>query len=117
MADLSTMPEEINVVHYGGDTLTIHIQITAQTIGGRTFFAQVRQKATNSRIDATFGVIVTAEGADIVLSSEDSKRLSARGVYEGVWDVQLAEADGSDPVTTLAYGDMVINPDVTRVAA
>jgi hypothetical protein len=28
--------------------------------------------------------------------------------------VQLAEADGLDPVTTLAGGDLKIYPDVTR---
>lgn len=114
MADLSTMPQEVNVQHYGGDTLIIHIKIDTTLIAGRVFTAQVRSKAVVSKIDASFSVTVTATGADITLASVDCQRLSARGLYEGVWDVQLAPAGGGDPVTTLAYGGLLLNPDVTR---
>lgn len=114
MADLSTMPQIVNVEHYGGDTLTIHLKVATEIIAGRVFSAQVRSKAVTAKVDAAFGVILTAAGADIVLSSADSRRLSSRGDYEGVWDVQLAMPDGSDPVTTVGYGEMLIHPDVTR---
>lgn len=117
MAELSTMPQEVNIEHYGGDTLTIHIKIDAAQIAGRVFTAQVRSKATSAKVDATFTVTTTAVGADIVLSSADVKKLSSRGVYEGVWDVQLGmPTEPRDPVTTLGYGTMLINPDVTRAA-
>ena len=114
MADLSTMPQVVNVEHYGGDTLPIHIKATPEIIAGRVFSAQVRSKAVTAKVDATFGVIITPEGADIILSSADSRRLSMRGLYEGVWDAQLSMPDGSDPVTTVAYGELLIHPDVTR---
>lgn len=115
MPDLSTLPQEVNIDHYAGDTLTIHIKIDTAQIAGRQFFAQVRSKAVSNKIDATFGVILTTPGADIVLASADCQKLAARGLYEGFWDVQLAQADGSDPVTTLGYGELRVHPDVTRL--
>lgn len=117
MPDLSTMPQQVNIEHYGGDTLPIHVKAPPEIIAGREFTAQVRGKAVASKVDATFSVILTAVGADIILSSEDCRRLSARGIYEGVWDVQLAMPGGLDPVTTLGFGDLIINPDVTRPVA
>jgi hypothetical protein len=114
MAELNTLPQVIDIDAYGGDTLTIHIKADTTTIAGRVFTAQVRLDTADGTIDATFTSQVTAEGADISLSSEDSARLSADGMYEGVWDVQLAPAAGGDPVTTLGYGALRIHPDVTR---
>lgn len=117
MADLSTLPQEANIDAYGGDTLTIHIKISTAEIAGRVFSAQVRSNTTSHKIDAQFQVLLTAEGADIRLLAADTKRLSARGLYEGRWDVQLAmEGATPDPVTTLAYGDLRLHPDVTRPA-
>jgi hypothetical protein len=117
MAELSTLPQEVNIEAYGHDTLTVHIKISAALIAGRVFTAQVRGKATSSKVDATFNVVTTATGADIVLSSVDTRRLSSRGEYLGFWDVQLAPPTGVDPVTTLAYGELKLKPDVTRAAA
>ena len=114
MTDLSTLPQEYNFDAYGGDTLTIHVKIDPATVGGRVFTAQIRSKAVATKVDATFGVILTAEGADLVLSSADSRALAKRGLYTGVWDAQLAMAGGLDPVTTIAYGEMRVHPDVTR---
>lgn len=115
MADLSTLPQEANIDAYGGDTLTIHIKISVAEIAGRVFTAQVRSNNTAHKIDASFQVITTSEGADIRLLAADTKRLSSRGLYEGRWDVQLAMAGADpDPVTTLAYGDLRLHPDVTR---
>lgn len=114
MTALSTLPQVIDIDAYGGDTLIIHIKADTATIAGRTFSAQVRAQPTSTKIDATFSVVTTVDGADIQLSSADAKRLSARGEYEGFWDVQLAPAAGGDPVTTLGYGDLRLHPDVTR---
>lgn len=116
MTDLSTLPQEINIDAYGGDTLTIHVKASAETIAGRVFSAQVRSKTTSNKIDAQFIVTLTPEGADVMLSSLDARRLSARGLYEGFWDVQLAPPAGVDPVTTLGYGELRLHPDVTRPA-
>lgn len=117
MTDLSTLPQILNIDAYGGDTLIIHIKADTETIAGRVFSAQVRAKATSSKIDATFTVTLTAVGADIQLSSADARRLSSRGLYEGFWDVQLAPPVAPDPVTTLGYGELRLHPDVTRAPA
>lgn len=111
---LSTLPQIINIDHYGGDTLTLHHKVAPEVIDGREFFAQIRSKASSSRVDATFSVVLTVEGADLILSSADSRALCSRGLYEGAWDVQLAATGGADPVTTLAYGEFRVHPDVTR---
>jgi hypothetical protein len=112
--DLTTVPQVVNIEHYAGDTLMIHIVATAEVIAGRTFFAQVRGKRGASKLDATFTVLPNATGVDLVLYGEDSQRLALRGPYTGFWDVQLAESDGSDPVTTLAHGELLLAVDVTR---
>lgn len=115
MAELSTLPQEVNIDHYGGDTLPIHIVISDALIAGRVFTAQVRAKTVTAKVDATFVVVVVpGVGADLMLLAEDCRRLSARGLYEGVWDVQLAMPDGLDPVTTLGFGELRVHPDVTR---
>jgi hypothetical protein len=107
------MPQIINIDHYAGNTLTIHVAASVALIGGREFSAQVRSDPTSTRLDAAFGIILTPTGADLVLLSEDSQRLAKRGLYEGFWDVQLSMA-GADPVTTLGYGELRLHPDVTR---
>jgi hypothetical protein len=116
VTDINTLPQEVNIDHYAGDTLTIHVIIDSAVVAGRTWKAQVRTKAAVPRIDAEFGIIPTAEGVDLVLYSTDSLELARRGPYTGMWDVQLAEADGSDPVTTIAYGEIRLHPDVTRIS-
>lgn len=117
MTDLSTIPEEVNIDHYSGDTLTIHIKASTEVIAGRVFTAQVRSNKNATKIDASFVVYVNAEGADIVLESADCHALTKRGDYAGFWDVQLAMPDGSDPVTTLGQGDLRLHSDVTRAAS
>lgn len=114
MSSISTLPQVVDIDHYAGDTLTVHITASAEVIAGRVFKAQVRASKAAGRVDAEFSVIVTAEGADIVLSSADSLELTRRGDYSGFWDVQLAMPDGSDPVTTVAYGELRLHLDVTR---
>jgi hypothetical protein len=87
-------------------------------IAGRVFTAQVRSSRNATRPDAVFSVVLRAGyGADIVLASADCLALTRRGDYEGFWDVQLAMPDGSDPVTTLAHGELRLHSDVTRAAA
>ena len=114
MSVLSTLPPVIDIDHYAGDTLTIHVVVSDAVIAGRVFTAQVRANKSAVKVDATFSVILNAEGADIVLSSADSLALTKRGPYTGFWDVQLAQADGSDPVNTLGCGELRLHCDVTR---
>lgn len=115
MPNIDARPQIIDIDHYAGDTLTIHVKIAPELIGGRTFFAQVRAKRDGQRLDASFQVRNEAWGADLILLHEDCQRLARRGKYTGFWDVQLSEADGSDPVVTLASGELRIHPDVTRL--
>lgn len=113
MPDFDTRPTEVNVDHYGGDTLSLYVRVDAAIVAGREWNAQVRTARTSQTIAAVFTVLPDAGGATIQLASDDCKRLSARGLFTGVWDVQLSNA-GSDPVTTLAQGELRIHPDVTR---
>jgi hypothetical protein len=114
---LSTLPQVVDIDHYGGDTLPVHIKISDALIGGRVFSAQVRKTKNSQKIDGTFTVLIVAGvGADIFLPSATCLELTKRGDYEGYWDVQLAPAGGGDPVTTLAHGELRIHSDVTRAA-
>lgn len=116
MSDISTLPQVVNIDHYSGDTLPINVNISDELIAGRTFFGQVRSSRGAAKIDATFTVIlVPGTGAILQLSSAQCRALTTRGDYTGYWDVQLAEADGSDPVQTLAMGELRMHQDVTRV--
>ncbi|MGV0950002.1 MAG: hypothetical protein ACOYB3_04970 [Azonexus sp.] len=117
MTTLSTLPQVVDIDHYAGDTLPIHIAISDVLIGGRVFSAQVRKTKNSQKIDGTFTVtIIAGVGADIFLPSATCLELTKRGDYEGFWDVQLAPAAGGDPVTTLAAGALRLHSDVTRSA-
>ena len=116
MTNIDSRPQVVDIDHYAGDTLTLHVTIDDAVVAGRTFTAQVRNKLDSQRVDAEFEVIPDLTGASIVLLSADCQRLAKRGKYTGFWDVQLAEADGSDPVTTLAHGELRIHQDVTRTS-
>lgn len=112
---IDTRPQIVDIDAYGGDTLTLHIKVPESVIGTRVFTGSVRSRRESNKIEASFVVTRIADfGADIQLLSADTKRLSARGHYIGYWDVQLAAPDGSDPVTTLATGELRLDPDVTR---
>lgn len=113
-SSVDTRPTEVDIDHYGGDTLTLHFTVDSAVVAGREWTGQVRSQRTSQKVEATFSFITTAGGADAVLSAADCKRLSSRGKFTGFWDVQLAVAGGLDPVTTLAHGEMRIHPDVTR---
>lgn len=114
MTALSTLPQVVDIDAPAGDTLTLYVTISAELIGSRVFTAQVRANKSAAKVDATFSVTLTATGADVVLASADSQRLTKRGPFEGYWDLQLAPAGGGDPVTTLAGGVLRLHPDVTR---
>jgi hypothetical protein len=115
--DLDSRPQVINIDHYAGDTLTLHVKVDSAVVAGRTWKAQVRSRPESQRVDAEFYIYENATGADVVLESPDCEKLAKRGKYTGYWDVQLAEANGLDPVTTLAYGKITVHTDVTRTSS
>lgn len=116
MPDIDTRPQVVNIDHYAGDTLSLKIKVAAEIVAGRTWTAQVRARHDSQRFDAQFRVVTEDWGATVILEHEDCQRLAKRGKYTGFWDVQLSDTDGKDPVTTLAYGELRIHPDVTRTA-
>lgn len=117
MASIDSRPEVINIDHYSGDTLTLNVKIASEVVGTREWSAQVRRKTESRRVDASFVVVPNAEGVSLVLENEQCQRLTRHGKYTGYWDVQLAEAGGADPVTTLAHGKLTVHPDVTRTSS
>jgi hypothetical protein len=115
--NIDARPQVVDIDHYAGDTLTLHIQVPTEVVNGRTWRAQVRSRRDSQRLDAEFQIVEQTWGADVILLHADCQQLAKRGKYTGYWDVQLSAADGSDPVTTLAYGELRIHPDVTRATS
>lgn len=116
MPDLDSRPQVINIDHYAGDTLTLHVKIDPVVVAGRDWKAQVRARQDSQRVDAEFVILPSTldpNVVNVVLRSADCQQLARRGKYTGFWDVQLSDG-GADPVTTLAYGKLTIFPDVTR---
>jgi hypothetical protein len=130
--EISTIPDEVDIIHLAGDTLTISITAPSAVVDGKQWDGQVRSARDASTVDATFTITppAVADGpAFAVLSAADSRALGDLGTYVevptglnglrsliryiGVWDVQVSDA-GGDPVTTLAHGLLTIEQDVTR---
>ena len=114
MPKFSTQPTQVDIDHYGGDTLVIRVNVSAAIVAGREWKAQVRTNRTDAAIAASFVCIPDVDGCTIMLEAADCKALTATGVYKGYWDVQVAEPGDLDPVTTFATGVLKIDPDVTR---
>lgn len=116
MSDIDTRPQEINIDHYGGDTLALNVTVPSNFVDGRNWAGQVRRQPASPRLDASFVITTTVTGATVELPATACKQLCMRGKYSGYWDLQLADPDG-ERVTTLAYGRLTIWPDVTSVEA
>lgn len=129
MADITTVPQIVNITHYAGDTLTIVVTAPSSLVAGRTWDAQVRSSRESTTVDGTFDITppTLADGpAYLVLQQEVTSALGAMGElvtdrsgkstikYNGVWDCQVS-ADGDDPVTTLVQGNISFIRDVTRI--
>jgi hypothetical protein len=112
---LSTLPDEVNIDHYAGDTLSLHLTIdnTAAIVNGRSFIAQVRRTRTAKQHDAVFVVYPDPKGAYLTLLAKDCRRLTQHGDYSGYWDVQL-DATNETAVTTLVQGELNLHMDVSR---
>lgn len=99
-----------------GDTESVNVTLqdangAAINITGRTYSAQIREKASSTSALATFTCSVTnaAQGKfSCVLSSTSTASLSPANA---VWDLQ--ETYGS-VITTLMAGEAIISRDVTR---
>jgi hypothetical protein len=99
-----------------GDTETVTVTMqdasgVAINITGRTYSAQIREKASSSTALATFScsIVNAAQGKfACTLSSGITTNLSPANA---VWDLQESN---SGVITTLLAGDVVISRDVTR---
>jgi hypothetical protein len=83
----------------------------AINITGRTYSAQIREKASSTSALATFScsIVNAAQGKfACTLSAATSATLSPANA---VWDLQ---ENNSGVITTLMAGDVVIDRDVTR---
>lgn len=132
MASLDTTPDNVDITHYAGDTLTIKITAPFSMVNGKDWLAQVRSSKSSAQVDSTFIVtkpVVDGDSAFLVLPAAETTRLVANaqtrrvvrdGVallmaqYKGVWDCQISGTGGTDPVTTLAQGALTIELDVSR---
>lgn len=115
MAKFDTRPKQIDIDHYGGDTLTIRVNATADVVAGREWQAQVRDKRRGGRVVADFTIAEDVDGATLTLPSSTCSTLSERGVFKGFWDVQVADPVDPDPTLTFATGYLNIHPDVTTL--
>lgn len=136
MAELTTIPNVVNVRHYGGDTLYIYVKAPPELTDAKEWSAQVRANRLATVVDATFTITPSA-GAGLPTTLmlpaavvrdllDDATQIRVKDSagqyamvmrYQGVWDVQIAAAGGTDPVQTLAQGTLTIDLDVTREAA
>lgn len=124
---LSTVPMVVDVHHYGGDTLSLLVEIPAAVVAGRDWDAQVKSSREALTTDAVFDIIpggtadewiMQINGATItelidtkgVLVRVDGKQITR---YVGVYDAQIS-VGGLDPIQTVVQGTLTIDLDVTR---
>lgn len=124
---IDTRPASVDIKCYGGDDLSLRINVTGADYSGADWTAEVRADH-DSPVDATLvcapdltGGTVTLLGADAdALRDIDNAPAPAYGApfsstvlkYRGVWDVQV---DNGGPVKTLVQGVIEVYADVTQV--
>lgn len=127
MSIIDARPASVDLKAYGGDALSLRINVTGADYSAATWTGQVRVDH-ESPVDATFTITPDATGANAVLSSAQSDLLILAGTpevpaygapktslvryYYGVWDIQVE--DGG-VVKTLVQGLIEVYADVTKV--
>jgi hypothetical protein len=99
-----------------GDTETVSVQLkdssdTPVNITGRTYAAQIRETVDAASPLASFSCSITNGTAGQFACTLTATTTAALSAGVGVWDLQ--ETNGAT-VTTLLYGPVQINKDVTR---
>ena len=134
MVTLSTIPDVVDVAHYGGDTLNIIVNAPSTVTDGMDWAAQVRPTRDGDIVDAEFTITPPPTGggtAYLQLSSVDVSRLIGTAPiirkrlptgliveakrYSGEWDCEVHHPTNPDPVRTLVQGKLTIEIDVTRL--
>lgn len=134
---IDTRPNDIDLITYAGDTLTLKITSTDVDYSGYTWTGQIKTSAQSSTVDATFsfthGEPPSGSQTFAVLSAEDSANLGNIATfqaqfstksgpvaspmmveafrYNGVWDIQV---ENEGVVTTLVRGTIKVDTDITR---
>jgi len=116
VATLTTVPDTVDIVHYGGDTLSIGVTAPAGFVAGRVWSAQVRDTRDAASAVADFTIVpgATEDQVTLLLPADTCRTLAAALESSYVWDVQVAPAGGGDPTQTLAQGAFKVTLDVTR---
>lgn len=117
MAVIKTIPETVDIDHYGGDTLSLGVSFPAGFVSGRVWTAEVRDTRDAANVVASFTVIPGATEDDpitLMLPAATCRTLAADLTSNYVWDCQVAPAGGGDPTQTIAQGALKISLDVTR---
>ena len=99
-----------------GDTETVTVTMQDAdgnpiNITGRTYAAQVREKASSSTILGTFNCSIVNAATGVFACTLPANTTAAFSPANAVWDLQ--ETNGS-VVTTLLAGEVKISRDVTR---
>lgn len=123
---IDTTPDTVNIVCYGGDTLSICIKTNPPTYTQPgVWSAQVRCSPGDPTILEFFNIAPTADGACLTLTYQQTADLVALGavkrargcavyqVFNGVWDVQVYWT-AEDCIQTLVKGAFTAQIDVTR---
>lgn len=136
MKEINTTPDIVNITHYGGDTLTIKVEVSDDLAGGAEWHAQLRSDPLSATSDAEFVITTHMDGATLVLPGSVTRDL-VEGVnatafaafnanpmpfatstavkdYVANWDVQISGPGGIDPIKTLARGVITITLDISR---
>jgi hypothetical protein len=137
-------PDIVDFTLYAGDTLAFNIEFTSDEFdaSGLNWLSQIRDTRDATEVAAEFIITPLPNGADMLLPgsvtgalvNQSGVMMSARQLQErypktlatlgaekmlvfvAAWDVQVAAPDGTDPVVTLAQGEIVIGLDVSREA-
>jgi hypothetical protein len=123
---IDTRPQIVDLKCYGGDDLSLRVDVTGADYSTATWTAQVRTDH-DSDVNATFTCTPDATGATLVLQDADTQALLNLGTpqqpvygapftssvlkYQGVWDVQV---NSGGAIKTLVQGVIEVYADVTR---
>ncbi len=125
--------QRVDIICRKGDTFSLRLTLTdsatppaASFASGDTFRMEVRDSDTGDPVANTadptvdFTITVTADGddvtakyVDLTLSAETMKTMPS-GLY--VYDVEQKTDDSTPVVSTLIYGTLKINEDITITA-
>lgn len=140
--EISTVPEIVNIIHYGGDTLVMGVTIAADFVPANALWAadvKAAREDPDAQASFTISYEIDADRYLLTLSAADARmlvdsygvlysgaqvktiapELFAAGLttlrmFTGDWDVQMSGENGADPVLTLAQGRLSVWRDVTR---